>query len=137
MNFFQRLMFVLFAKKTDLDELKICFYMEANLYGEHGRLNVSHIKHGLIEKSIPFVFVGVTTPPKMDRVIFDKIWIEAKRQGYIPHHMEAYGTINEIFDTNELLNQISHNDTLAASRHAAATKASAVTLQSVGNSVRG
>ena len=80
----------------DFEYLEIRFYKAANVYGEHGTINVTHIKQGLVEVPVRFVFVGVTTPPVLCRNTFNHIWEEAKAQGYVPHHIETYGRDNVI-----------------------------------------
>lgn len=80
-------------------EVEIKFHKEANYFGEHGTIVVSHRKQNLVEAPVRFVFVGLTTPPKMDLATFAKIWEAAKYQGYIPHHIETYGNENEIINT--------------------------------------
>jgi hypothetical protein len=78
------------------EQLEIRFHKQANPYGEHGTIVVTHVKQGLVEVPVRFVFVGVTTPPKLDVNTFLRIWEEAKAQGYIPHHFATYGLDNEI-----------------------------------------
>jgi hypothetical protein len=92
---------ILFAPRKRLGEVEIKFHTEANYFGEHGTICVTHVKKGLVETSVRFVFAGVTTPPKMDLATFSRIWEEAKTQGYIPHHIETYGRVNEIIDTTQ------------------------------------
>ena len=84
-------------------ELELRFHKEANLYGEHGTLVVSHVKQGITEMPVRFVFVGVATPPKLDRVLFNYIWEEARTQGYIPHSLRTYGKENEIDSSKALV----------------------------------
>jgi hypothetical protein len=85
-----------FGKNNDFDQMEIRFHKQANHFGEHGRLNATHVKQGLVEYDVRFVIVGVTTPPKMDKNLFVRIWEEARAQGYTPHYLAAYGTDNEI-----------------------------------------
>jgi len=92
MNIFEKF----FGNKTKYDKLELRVYKQANAHGEHGRVNVTHVKHGLVEASVAIVFVGVTTPPKMDRNTMNYLWEELMHQGYIPHYVEAYGNNNEI-----------------------------------------
>lgn len=80
----------------DYDKLEIRFHKEANLFGEHGKINATHVKLGLVEADVRFVVVGVTTPPKMTKNLFLRIWEEARAQGYNVHHLAAYGSDNEI-----------------------------------------
>jgi len=80
-------------------DLGVKFHHDANLFGEHGRINVSHRKKGLVEESVAFVFPGITTPPKLDLRLLAYIWEEAQNQGYIVHHLAQYGNENEIVDT--------------------------------------
>ena len=90
-----------FGRKAKQFELELRFHKEANFFGEHGTINVSHIKQNLVEKPVRFVFVGITTPPKLDRILFNFIWEEAKAQGYTPHHLLTYGKENEIDSSRE------------------------------------
>lgn len=91
-NFFNKL----FGRTSAYDKLELRFHKQANVYGEHGVINVTHVKQGLVETGVRFVFIGVTTPPKMDRNTMNYIWEEALAQGYIPHYIESYGNNNEI-----------------------------------------
>jgi hypothetical protein len=86
----------IFGKKPKPFDLELRFHKEANLYGEHGQIVVSHVRQGLVEKPVRFVFVGCTTPPKLDRIAFNYIWEEARAQGYVPHEIRSYGMSNEI-----------------------------------------
>lgn len=90
------LLSILGLSKKNPHELEIKFHTEANHFGEHGEIVVTHKKKGLVEEPVRFVFVGVTTPPKLDARTFDQIWTEAKNQGYIPHHIACYGKDGEV-----------------------------------------
>lgn len=81
------------AKSTDLE---IRFHKDANHFGEHGQLNVTHVKQNLKGVPVRFVFVGVSEAPKMDLALMNYIWEEAKYQGYIPHHLVCYGINNDL-----------------------------------------
>lgn len=93
----------LFKRTPSAFELEIRFHKEAIHYGEHGSMIVSHVKQGLIETPVRFVFVGIATPPRMDRALFNYIWEEAKYQGYIPHSLRTYGKENEIDSSKALV----------------------------------
>ncbi len=80
-------------------ELEVRFHKQANVFGEHGTICVTHVKQGLVETPVRFVFVGLTTPPKLDLFTYVYIWEEAKAQGYIPHHVVTYGKENECVNT--------------------------------------
>lgn len=90
-----------FNRKIKSIDLEIRFHKEANVYGEHGKIVVSHVKQGLREVAVRFVFVGITTPPKLDLRMFTYIWEEARNQGYIPHDLKIYGHDNEIDTSRE------------------------------------
>jgi hypothetical protein len=98
------------AKISSMD-LEVKFHTEANLFGEHGMISVSHIKKNLKERPVRFVFVGHTTPPKMTLRLMAYIWQCAEEQGYIPHHIESYGRENEIIDTNREVEDTTHKIT--------------------------
>ena len=83
-------------KKQTFNDLELRFHKEANVFGEHGTINVTHVKHGLVETTVRFVIVGMTTPPQLTKDVFNLIWEEAKNQGYIPHHFVTYGRENEV-----------------------------------------
>lgn len=86
----------IFGSAYKYEQVEIQFHKAANVYGEHGTINVTHVKQGLVETPVRFVFVGLTTPPKLDRNTFNHIWEEARAQGYIPHFIASYGRDNEI-----------------------------------------
>lgn len=75
--------------------LEIKFHKETNLYGMHGRLVASSKELGLVNASIRFVFVGITTPPPLSLELFNYIWEEAKAQGYTPQSLLVYGNVME------------------------------------------
>lgn len=85
-----------FGKKKTITAIKPKFHHEANLFGEHGRMVVTHRSKGLTEQSVAFVFPGLTTPPKMDLVLMSFLWEEAQNQGFIPHHIASYGCDNAV-----------------------------------------
>lgn len=97
-------MFNFFTRKAISSmDLNVKFHTEANLFGEHGMIVVTHKKKGLTEQAVRFVFPGITTPPKMDLRLMAYVWQEAQNQGFIPHHMETYGNQNEIINTTREL----------------------------------
>lgn len=126
MNFFNKLMTAIFGRPHITTELKICFHKEAIYFGEHGTINVTNKKLGLVEQNIVFVFVGITTPPVLDLTTYIRIWEEAKAQGYIPHHIVQYGKNNEVFDTSRAEDNIEkllkEQNTIASRKHLAAIK---------------
>lgn len=79
------------APKSTYMGLEVKFHTDANYFGEHGTICVSHIRKNLRERSVRFVFPGITTPPKLDLSLLQYIWEQALDQGYIPHHIESYG----------------------------------------------
>lgn len=93
----------IFGRNVKSMDLNVKFHHDANLFGEHGRLNVTHRKKGLTEESIAFVFPGITTPPKLDLRLMAYLWEEAQNQGYIVHHVDQYGKANEVVDTTREL----------------------------------
>ena len=94
-------MFSFFKRKSSVMELEIKFHKEANLFGEHGSIVVSHVKQRLAGVAVKFVFVGVSTPPKLTPFLLTYIWEEAKSQGYVPHHIETYGRENDLVNTED------------------------------------
>jgi hypothetical protein len=83
-------------RKQTINDLEIRFHKDANVFGEHGTINVTHVRQGLVENTVRFVIVGLTTPPNLSKEVFNLIWEAAKAQGYIPHHIVTYGRDNDI-----------------------------------------
>lgn len=81
------------GKSIEVVDLKIAFHKEANIYGEHGTLRVSHITQGLRDQDVRFAFIGVSTPPALTPLIFEYIWEEARAKGYIPSALTGYGSV--------------------------------------------
>ena len=75
--------------------LEMKFHKEANPFGEHGTINVSHAGFGLRGQPVRFVFVGKATPPQLDLNVHRYIVDQAEEQGYVVHHIETYGRNNE------------------------------------------
>lgn len=93
-TFLQFMAFSKPAKAAGLPPVK--FFREAAHFGEHGRLVVSSIKHGLQAHSVALVFVGKVEAPELDLNTIQYIWDQALEQGYVPHYIEQYGQNNEI-----------------------------------------
>jgi len=83
------------------DDMEIRFHKDANRFGEHGTLVASHVAQKIDNKPVRFVFVGMTTPPKLTLEIHHYIWEQAKAQGYIPHDLQTYGKECEVVDTSK------------------------------------
>lgn len=94
-------MFSFFKRKQQILELEIKFHKDTNLFGEHGAIVVSHVRQRLANVSVKFVFVGVSTPPKLTPSLLLYIWEEAKAQGYVPHHIDSYGRENDFVNSDE------------------------------------
>lgn len=84
--------------------LEMKFHKEANPFGEHGTINVSHATFGLRDQPVRFVFVGKATPPQLDLNVHRYIVDQAEEQGYVVHHIETYGRNNETVFQDELHN---------------------------------
>lgn len=78
-----------------INRLDVKFGTDANYFGEHGKIVVTNKKLGLEEATVPFVFVGLTTPLPMDPDTMNYIWDQAEQQGYIPIRITQYGRMNE------------------------------------------
>jgi len=87
---------IIFGKPKNTYGLLVKFYTDSNMYGEHGRIVVSHMKKELDHEPVSMVFVGLSTPPCMTLELMQFIWKEAEHQGYQVHHLLEYGTCNEI-----------------------------------------
>lgn len=77
------------------NEREIKFYKEARSAKEHGRVVVSHLSLGLDQVEVPFVFPGMSEPPKLDDRLMTDIRSAAESQGYIFHHLipHRYGRL--------------------------------------------
>ena len=91
----------LFGAKVNRYELEIKFFKEAIYFGDHGTIVVSNIPMNMYEVPVRFAFVGLKTPPKLDQYTFNRIWEEAKIQGYVPHSLQKYGIENDTVDMSE------------------------------------
>lgn len=65
---------------------------------------MTHVRHGLSEKTVPFVFEGVKNPPAMSLETMLHIWHEAQAQGYVPIHIVEYGAKSEVMDLSNYPN---------------------------------
>lgn len=72
------------------NELEVKFDTDASQHAHHGNIVVTCRSKGLVNASIRFAFVGMETPPPLSKDIFDHIWTQAERQGYIPHFIRNY-----------------------------------------------
>lgn len=77
-----------FSRKNN--ELEIKFDTAAAEHAHHGNIVVTCRAKGLVNASVRFAFVGMETPPPLSKDIFDHIWTQAERQGYIPHFIRNY-----------------------------------------------
>lgn len=113
----------IFGRKNNkaLDAMDIKFHHEANFFGSHGRIVVSHREKQLEEASVPFVFVGLTTPPDLTPGLMNYIWEQAMNQGYIPVKITSYGRKNEkpMVDFQDELQEVDATRIPAANRKAA------------------
>lgn len=87
-------------KATVVDGLSMKFGGDAAPYGEHGSIYVDHVGRHWINEPIAFVFIGVGKPPVLDDVVFNFIWEQAKRAGYIPRSLRAYRPLVPVIDYN-------------------------------------
>lgn len=83
-----------------LPEIK--FHNESVYFNEHGRCVVTNYKLGLVNQEVPFVYWGEARAPKLDGFQMDRLIAEAKRQGYIFHHLVEYGTC-KIVELNSMV----------------------------------
>lgn len=87
-------------------EREIKFYKDARMSKEHGRVVVSHLSMGLDQVEVPFVFPGMSEPPKLDDRLMTDIRSAAESQGYIFHHLipHRYGKLIKVDDAlNEVI----------------------------------
>lgn len=90
MSFISRL----FNRANPHSDLEIKFHKDANHFGEHGQLKVTHVTHKLKGANVRFVFPGLAEAPALTRVMLDHIWESARAQGFVPHELVAYGNEN-------------------------------------------
>lgn len=79
--------------RNGYNELGVAIYKDANAYGEHGRMQVSHRARGLNNVEVPFAFPSLTDAPPLTAKLFLDIWAAFESQGYIAHHLVSYGGI--------------------------------------------
>ncbi|MDR3392182.1 MAG: hypothetical protein P4L77_10670 [Sulfuriferula sp.] len=72
------------------NEREIKFFKEARMAKEHGRVVVSHMSLGLDHVEVPFVFPGMSEPPKLDDRLMTDIRSAAESQGYIFHYLNPH-----------------------------------------------
>jgi len=84
-------------------DLAVKFHKDANHFGEHGQLKVTHVKQQLKGANVRFVFPGLAEAPALTRVMLDHIWESARAQGYIPHELVAYGNENLLIKNDSRL----------------------------------
>lgn len=98
-------------KRVPVTTLEVRFHKEANHFGEHGQLNVSHVRQNLKGVPVRFVFVGVSKAPELTLDLLAYIWDQARFQGYIPHHLVSYGEENALVVGKPL--ELSHDESSA------------------------
>lgn len=103
---FRSLLNTLIGRRSSPVNLQLAFYKEAAIHGMHGSINVSHRGFNLNGKPVRFVFVGVHTPPAVTPELLTYIFEEAKVQGFIPHHIELYGLLNDRIVTRETMEKL-------------------------------
>ncbi len=108
MNFLSRL----FSRANPHADLEVKFHKDANHFGEHGQLKVTHVKQQLKGANIRFVFPGLAEAPALTRVMLDHIWESARAQGYVPHELVAYGNENILIKNDSRLST-SHASSLS------------------------
>ncbi len=103
---FRTFMNVLLGRQQPALSLKVAFYKDAALHGMHGSINVSHRGFNLNGQPVRFVFIGVHTPPPATPELLAFLFEEARIQGFIPHHVELYGLLNDRIVTQETLEKL-------------------------------
>lgn len=81
-------MFNLFNRNKN--KLVIRFHSDANSMAEHGTFYASHKGLGLDNYPVRFAFEGLSTPPALNRDIFNYIMDKAEGAGFIVHGMRSY-----------------------------------------------
>lgn len=95
-GFFRRLINAYSIMKKPAMGLVMRFYKDTIDYGIHGTLCASSNVHGISNEIIPFVFLGITNPPKMTIDTLKYIIEEARHYGYNVHYLSSYGITNQI-----------------------------------------
>lgn len=70
--------------------IEVKFHKDANGMAAHGSFWADHKTLGLVNYPVTFAFVGVDTPPKLDRRMFNHILDKAEAAGFIVHGLRTY-----------------------------------------------
>lgn len=92
MNIINRLLTHVGLRNRKFGMAEVAFYKKAAHFGEHGRAVVSCPRLNLVEEEVSFCFMGMKTPPNLSLHTVHYLTEEAEEQGYILHHITAYGT---------------------------------------------
>ena len=95
-GFIKRILNSMALMKKPALGLAVKFYHDAIPYGSHGTVCASSNIHGIVRENIPFVFLGISTPPTLSLETMQYIISEAKHYGYNVHHIVSYGEANAI-----------------------------------------
>ncbi|MBX9705719.1 MAG: hypothetical protein K5Q00_05640 [Gammaproteobacteria bacterium] len=85
---------MLFCKKPQITmDVEVLFHTEANLYGSHGEIIVSHVDLGIKHTPVRFVFKGMMTPPALRPAVLAYLFQQAENKGYIAFELVRYGAV--------------------------------------------
>jgi hypothetical protein len=86
---------VLSGKRNQTNKLQIVFQTKTAILqgGAHGLLIADYPDQNIKDRSIRFVFLGISTPPELTPAVMTHIWEEATLQGFIPKELRSYGTV--------------------------------------------
>lgn len=79
--------------KNTADDVEIKFHIAANLFADHGSINVTNHRFNLDRQDVRFSFAGLTSPPAMTPKLLQDIWDAALLQGYVPHYLSGFGKV--------------------------------------------
>lgn len=82
--------------KNDYNELNVAIYKDTNHIGQHGIMLASHAGKKVRAMPVPFVFPGMTEPPKLDARLMVDLFSAFESQGWIPHHIVQYGSLSDV-----------------------------------------
>lgn len=72
------------------NQLTVRFHTDANNMAEHGTFYADHKGKNLSNYPVRFAFEGISTPPRLDRDLFNHVMDKAEAEGYVVLGLRSY-----------------------------------------------
>jgi len=72
------------------NQLTVRFHTDANNMAEHGTFYADHKGKKLSNYPVRFAFEGISTPPRLDRDLFNHVMDKAEAEGYVVLGLRSY-----------------------------------------------